>query len=56
MRSVKLSAYDKAVHPSIHISGSIRGMKKLGFWGKHDTIVRCGSYYYNLSIFCYCRG
>ena len=37
-------------HPSIHHTGSVRGMKKLGYWGKHDDIVRCGQYIYNLSI------
>lgn len=26
-------------------------MKKLGLWGEHDIIVRCGQYIYNLSIF-----
>jgi len=34
--------------PSIHISGSLRGMKKL-YWGKTAKVVRCGSYYYNIS-------
>ena len=48
MRYAKLS---KAQHPSIHYTGSVRGMKKLGFWGEHDIIVRCGQYIYNLSIF-----
>jgi hypothetical protein len=33
--------------PSIHASGSIRGMKKLGFWNKRDVIVKMGDYYYN---------
>lgn len=46
----KLSEWDKAHHPSIHYTGSVRGMKLLGYWGKNDTIVRCGSYIYNLSI------
>ena len=53
MRTVKLTEQEKAIHPSIHVSGSIRGMKKLGYWGKNDTIVRCGNYYYNLSIICW---
>lgn len=51
MRYQKLSEYDKSVHPSIHYTGSVRGMKKLGYWGKHDICVRCGSYIYNLSMF-----
>jgi hypothetical protein len=37
-------------HPSIHYTGSIRGMKKLGYWGKNDVCVRIGNYIYNLSI------
>ena len=37
-------------HPSIHATGSVRGMKKLRFWGKNDRIIRHGQYYYNLSI------
>lgn len=51
MRYEKLSAYDKAHHPSINRTGSVRGMKKLGFWGKDDICVRCGQFIYNLSIF-----
>lgn len=43
--------YDCKHHPSIHISGSVRGMKKCGYWKKDDVIVRVGSYYYNLSIY-----
>lgn len=51
MRTAHLSEYEKAIHPSIHYTGSVRGMKKLGYWGKNDICVRCGSYIYNLSIF-----
>ena len=50
MRDEKLTEAEKARHPSIHYTGSVRGMKKLGFWGKHDVCVRCGQYIYNLSI------
>ncbi len=49
MKYLKLTEEEKARHPSIHKSGSIRGMKKL-FWGKKDVCVLCGSYIYNLSI------
>lgn len=35
--------------PSIHITGSVKGMKKQGYWGKNDVIVRSGNYYYNIS-------
>lgn len=36
-------------HPSIHHTGSVAGMKKLGYWGKCDVCVRIGDYIYNLS-------
>lgn len=47
----KLTPNEKASHPSIHYSGSVRGMKKLGYWGKNDHCVRSGQYIYNLSIY-----
>lgn len=50
MTYMKAGTFNRDAHPSIHRTGSIRGMKKLGFWGERDHIVRCGSYYYNLSI------
>lgn len=50
MRYARLTEAEKERHPSIHVTGSVRGMKKLGFWGKDDRIVRNGQYYYNLSI------
>lgn len=31
--------------PSIHISGSVRGMRKL-FWGYRCDVVRIGNYIY----------
>lgn len=49
MRYRKLTAGEKDRHPSIHYTGSVRGMKKLGYWGKDDTCVRCGQYIYNMS-------
>ncbi len=51
MEYKKLSEFEKSIHPSIHYTGSVRGMKKLGYWGKYDRCVRCGSYIYNLSIY-----
>lgn len=50
MRYMKLTEAEKNRHPSIHCTGSVRGMKKLGYWGKNDVCVRCGQYIYNLSI------
>lgn len=34
--------------PSIHRSGSVRGMKKLGFWPKDADVVRVGNWIYLL--------
>ena len=50
MQHMKLTEAEKARHPYIHYTGSIRGMKKLGFWKNVDRCVRCGQYIYNLSI------
>ena len=49
MRYMKVTQAERDRHPSIHYTVSVRGMKKLGFWGKHDRCVRCGQYIYNLS-------
>lgn len=35
-------------HPSIHASGSVRGMKKQGYWRKDDRTVRSHGYIYNI--------
>ena len=35
-------------HPNIHATGSIRGMKKLGFWRKNDRAVRSHGFIYNV--------
>ena len=32
--------------PCIHITGSVRGMVKLGFWKKEDNKVRQGNWIY----------
>lgn len=47
---MKLTQAERDRHPSIHYTGSVRGMKKLGYWGKNDVCVRSGAYIYNLSI------
>ena len=49
MKYQQLTEKEKATHPSIHYTGSVKGMKKLGFWDKSDECVRCGSYIYNMS-------
>ena len=38
-----------SVHPNIDSSGSVRGMKNLGYWDKNDKIVRSHGYQYNIS-------
>lgn len=42
-----------SVHPNIDSSGSVRGMKKLGFWGKDDRTVRSHGFTYNIDILSY---
>lgn len=34
--------------PSVHKTGSVKGMKKLGFWPKDADVLRSGSYIYLL--------
>lgn len=50
MKYKKLTELEKKIHPSIHHTGSVRGMKKLGYWDKDDVCVRCGQYIYNMSV------
>lgn len=42
---------EHSVHPSIHRTGSVRGMKSLGYWGKKDKVVRSHGWIFNISIF-----
>ena len=49
MKYRRLTQGEKESHPSIHYTGSVRGMKKLGYWRKDAECVRCGQYIYNLS-------
>lgn len=37
-----------SAHPNIDATGSIRGMKKLGYWGKKDRCVRSHGFIYNI--------
>lgn len=36
-------------HPNIDVSGSVSGMKKLGYWQKDAKVVRANGFYYNTS-------
>lgn len=36
-------------HPNIDATGSVRGMKKLGYWGEKDVCVRSHGFIYNVS-------
>jgi len=38
-----------SAHANIDISGSIKGMKKMGYWGKNDVTHKQGGFIYNLS-------
>lgn len=51
MKYERLTAAQRDRHPSIHCTGSVRGMKKLGLWGKNDRCVRCGQFIYNMSVY-----
>lgn len=35
-------------HPNIDKTGSVRGMKQLGYWGKKDRVARCFGFIYNI--------
>lgn len=40
-----------SVHPNIDESGSVKGMKNLGHWGKYDRIVTSHGWKYNIDRF-----
>lgn len=40
-----------SIHSNIDISGSVRGMKKLGYWRKADRTVRTHGCIYNIDSF-----
>lgn len=42
-----------SVHGNIHISGSVRGMKQLGYWRKTDRVVRSHGWQYNIDTLTY---
>jgi len=37
-------------HPNISATGSVAGMRKLGYWGKNDRVVRAFGFYYNTAL------
>ena len=43
------------VHPSIHYTGKVSGMKKHFGWGRYDRIMRFKGYKYNIDILSYDR-
>lgn len=40
---------EHSAHPNIDVTGSIRGMKEQGYWGKNDKVIRANGSYYNVS-------
>lgn len=40
-----------SAHPNIDSTGSVKGMKKLGYWKKEDVTVKCNGAIYNISKF-----
>lgn len=45
-----ITGFSHGAHPNIDETGSVRGMKKLGYWGKKDRTVRSKGYIYNIDI------
>ena len=42
-----------SVHPNIDVTGSVRGMKQRGYWGKNDRTVRSHGWIYNVDRLSY---
>lgn len=42
-----------SVHPNISATGSVRGMKNLGYWGRNDRTVRSHGFIYNIDSLIY---
>lgn len=42
-----------SVHPNISDTGSVRGMRKTGLWGKTDRVVRSHGWIYNIDRLAY---
>lgn len=42
-----------SVHPNISVTGSVRGMRKTGLWGKSDRFVRSHGWIYNIDRLAY---
>lgn len=40
-----------SVHANIDSSGSVRGMKERGYWGKNDRTVKSHGFIYNIDSF-----
>lgn len=45
------TGFGHSCHANIGSSGSVRGMKKLGYWGKDDRTVRSHGFIYNIDTF-----
>lgn len=39
-----------SAHPNISATGSVRGMKDRGYWGKEDKTVRTHGFIYNIDM------
>lgn len=37
-----------SIHPNISATGSVSGMKKLGYWDKKDRVVKSNGFAYNI--------
>lgn len=45
------SGCEISVHSNIDASGSVSGMKNLGYWGKKDRTIRSHGFIYNIDSF-----
>ena len=42
-----------SIHPNIDTSGSVRGMRHLGYWGRKDRVARSHGFIYNIDQICF---
>lgn len=49
----EISGNSISIHANIHRSGSVRGMKRLGYWRRNDRVVRSHGWQYNIDTLVY---
>lgn len=43
------SGQGHSAHPNIDITGSVKGMKQLGYWHPNDRVVESHGFHYNIT-------